>query len=111
MRDLFHPKRSEIELTAVMHALSDPTRLDIVRGLADGSEQPCGNFGVDVAKSTLSQHFKVLRDAGLIRTRVEGTTRWQTLRRDDLDARFPGLLDAIVGTRAGRKARATARTS
>ena len=53
MRDLFHPKRSDIELTAVMHALSDPTRLDIVRQLADGEEQACGTFGVGVAKSTL----------------------------------------------------------
>jgi DNA-binding transcriptional ArsR family regulator len=97
MRELYHPKRSEIELTAVMHALSDPTRLSIVRSLADGQEQACGTFAVDVAKSTLSQHFKVLRDAGLVRTRLEGTLRMQTLRRDDLDARFPGLLDAVVG--------------
>ena len=97
MRELYHPKRSEIELTAVMHALSDPTRLSIVRSLADGQEQACGTFAVDVAKSTLSQHFKVLRDAGLVRTRLEGTLRMQTLRRGDLDARFPGLLDAIVG--------------
>ena len=110
MRDLFHPKRSDIELTAVMHALSDPTRLDIVRQLADGEEQACGNFGVGVAKSTLSQHFKVLRDSGVIRTRVDGTTRWQTLRRDDLDARFPGLLDAILGAdRRGRRVRVGAR--
>ena len=112
MRDLFHPKRSDIELTAVMHALSDPTRLDIVRQLADGEEQACGTFGVGVAKSTLSQHFKVLRDSGVIRTRVDGTTRWQTLRRDDLDARFPGLLDAVLGAGArSRRVRMPARTS
>ena len=112
MRDLFHPKRSEIELTAVMHALSDPTRLDIVRQLADGQEQACGTFGVGVAKSTLSQHFKVLRDSGVIRTRVDGTTRWQTLRRDDLDARFPGLLDAVLGADPrSRSRRSPARTS
>ena len=74
MRELYHPKRSEIELTAVMHALSDPTRLSIVRQLADGEEQACGTFAVDVAKSTLSQHFKVLRDSGVVRTRVDGTT-------------------------------------
>jgi DNA-binding transcriptional ArsR family regulator len=97
VRDLYHPNRAAIELTAVMHALSDPTRLSIVRGLADGEERACGTFMVDVGKSTLSQHFKVLRDAGLVTTRIEGTTRMQTLRREDLDARFPGLLDAILG--------------
>jgi DNA-binding transcriptional ArsR family regulator len=103
MRDLYHPKRSEIELTGVMHALSDPTRLSIVQELADGHEQACGTFAVDVGKSTLSQHFKVLRDAGLVTTRVDGTTRMQTLRRADLDARFPGLLDAILGPVRGRR--------
>ena len=106
MRDLFHPKRSEIELTAVMHALSDPTRLDIVRGLADGSEQPCGNFGVDVAKSTLSQHFKVLRDAGLIRTRVSHPSV-----RDQLTAVMHALSDPtrLDIVRSGRRQRAAVR--
>jgi DNA-binding transcriptional ArsR family regulator len=93
-----HPRLDEIELTAVMHALSDPVRLRIVAELAaepDG-ERACGSFALPVTKSTCTHHFKVLREAGVIRTRVVGTTRLNSLRRDDLDARFPGLIDAVL---------------
>ncbi len=102
MRQLRHPSVRELDLTRVLHALSDPTRLAIVRELSQADDQPCGSFAVTVAKSTLSQHFAVLRDAGVIRTRVEGTQRFQTLRRDDLDKRFPGLLDAVLGAARSR---------
>ncbi|GAA2251239.1 helix-turn-helix transcriptional regulator [Streptomyces amakusaensis] len=96
MRTLTHPGRSDIELTAVFHALSDPTRLAIVRGLVGIEERSCGALGIPLSKSTLSHHLKVLRDAGVTHTRIEGTHRYMSLRREDLDARFPGLLDVAL---------------
>jgi DNA-binding transcriptional ArsR family regulator len=95
--DIAHPQRAEIELAAVLHALSDPVRLKIVAALARGEgEQTCGSFDVPVTKSTCTHHFKVLREAGVIRQRQEGTARLNTLRREDLEARFPGLLETIL---------------
>jgi DNA-binding transcriptional ArsR family regulator len=93
-----HPQRDEIELGAVLHALSDPVRLTIVAGLEGRCEAAptCGSFSLPVTKSTCTHHFKVLREAGVIHQRQEGTARRNTLRREDLDARFPGLLDAIL---------------
>jgi DNA-binding transcriptional ArsR family regulator len=91
-----HPQRDELELPAVLHALSDPVRLRIVAGLARGDERTCGSFELPVTKSTCTHHFRVLREAGVIRQRAEGTTRVNTLRQEDLDARFPGVLDAIL---------------
>jgi DNA-binding transcriptional ArsR family regulator len=98
---LRHPKASAIELVAVLHALSDPMRLQIVATLAAaGGEHTCNSFDLPIVKSTCTHHFKVLREAGLIRQRVVGTSRVNSLRRDDLDARFPGLLEAVIrGTR------------
>jgi DNA-binding transcriptional ArsR family regulator len=96
--EIAHPTRSEIELGAVLHALSDPVRLRIVATLAAAgeSEQPCGSFNLPVTKSTCTHHFKVLRQAGIIYQRQEGTARLNRLRRDDLEARFPGLLGTIL---------------
>ena len=91
-----HPRRDEIELAAVLHALSDPVRLQIVAALAESDERTCGSFELPVTKSTCTHHFKVLREAGVINQRPEGTTRVNTLRRDDLEARFPGLLATIL---------------
>lgn len=94
---LAHPERDELELAAVLHALSDPWRLRIVADLAAcGGERTCKSFNLPIVKSTCTHHFKVLREAGLIRQQVVGTTRINTLRRDDLEARFPGLLDAVL---------------
>src|SRR5947199_10869962 len=91
-----HPAREELELSAVLHALSDPVRLMIVAELAtDEREYTCGSFELPVTKSTCTHHFKVLREAGLSKQRQQGTTRLNKLRRDDLEARFPGLLDTI----------------
>jgi DNA-binding transcriptional ArsR family regulator len=91
-----HPARDDIDLAAVLHALSDPVRLEIVAGLAAGEERACGSFDVAVTKSTCTHHFRVLREAGLIRQRQQGTMRLNSLRRDDLEARFPGLLGTIL---------------
>ena len=96
-----HPAREEIDLAAVLHALSDPMRLRIVAELSDGVERTCKSFDLPIVKSTCTHHFKVLREAGVIKQRVVGTTRINSLRRGDLEARFPGLLDAVIqGTAA-----------
>jgi DNA-binding transcriptional ArsR family regulator len=92
-----HPAIDDIALPAVLHALSDPMRLRIVRELAETGACNCGAFSVPVAKSTLSHHLKVLREAGVTLTEPEGTQRVVSLRAEDLNARFPGLLDAVLG--------------
>jgi DNA-binding transcriptional ArsR family regulator len=93
---LAHPDGTEIELAAVLHALSDPVRLQIVAGLAAGEERTCKSFDLPVVKSTCTHHFRVLREAGVIYQRLDGTTKLNKLRRGDLDERFPGLLSAIL---------------
>jgi DNA-binding transcriptional ArsR family regulator len=99
-----HPTREQIELPMVLDCLSDPTRLAIVFALAGNDEGArelrCGDFNAFSGKSNLAYHFSKLREAGLIETRIVGTTRYQRLRRKDLDARFPGLLDAIIKSAA-----------
>ncbi len=86
-----------LDLVGVLGALSDPVRLEIVRVLAAaGEERCCGEIHLPVSKSTGSHHYKVLRDEGIIDTREEGTRRYQRLRRAELDAAFPGLLDSIL---------------
>jgi DNA-binding transcriptional ArsR family regulator len=96
MRSISHPVTEQLSLPGVLHALSDPVRLDIVRTLSEGVETSCGALGVPVSKSTLSHHLKVLRDAGLTQTRAEGVHRFVSLRADDIDARFPGLLECVL---------------
>jgi len=96
--ELHHPSRDEIELATVLHALSDPQRLQIVRLLAtQDTAVPCGSIELGVTKSTATHHFRVLREAGVIQQTPTGTTKLTTLRRADLDARLPGLLDAVLG--------------
>jgi DNA-binding transcriptional ArsR family regulator len=96
VRVIAHPEARQLELPAVLHALSDPVRLQIVCALSDGCEIACGRLGVAVTKSTLSHHLKVLRDAGLTRTRCEGVQRLVSLRAQDLEQRFPGLLACVL---------------
>jgi DNA-binding transcriptional ArsR family regulator len=96
MRTPSHPPSHELELTNVLHALSDPVRLEIVRALDGGSELACSCLGTPVSKSTLSHHLKVLRESGITSTRAEGTQRLVSLRTDDLEACFPGLLGCIL---------------
>ncbi|MEU2786488.1 helix-turn-helix transcriptional regulator [Streptomyces sp. NPDC007110] len=103
-RDLPHPAREEIRLEGVLHALSDPMRLRIVRELAAvGQELSCSHFDLPVTKSTTTHHFRVLRESGVIRQIYRGTAKMNGLRTDDLDGLFPGLLDALLDA-AGRQA-------
>jgi DNA-binding transcriptional ArsR family regulator len=92
-----HPRLDDVALAAALHALSDPTRLAIVRRLAVGGELSCSAAARhDVPKSTLSNHFRILRGAGLLRTRSAGRDHLSTLRREEFDARFPGLLETVL---------------
>jgi DNA-binding transcriptional ArsR family regulator len=103
----YHPPTEDLELPTVLHALSDPQRLRIVRELsADPQPRQCSAFGVKVSKSTCTHHFRVLREAGVIRQEQLGTARLNSLRRDDLDLRFPGLLDAVLASADDRVAAA-----
>ncbi|MCD0445395.1 helix-turn-helix domain-containing protein [Glycomyces sp. A-F 0318] len=101
MKPMRHPNPEEMALVEVMGALSDPIRVGLVRLLADGRERGWGELRAPVAKSTLSHHLRVLRDAGVTRTRQEGTRCFVVLRRDDLDDRFPGLLKAVLDAADG----------
>jgi DNA-binding transcriptional ArsR family regulator len=94
------PAHERLSLTDVLHALSDPTRLAVVAQLDRVGELSCGCLTVSVAKSTLSQHLRVLREAGVTHTRPDGNQRWLSVRRDALDAQFPNLLDAVLAAHA-----------
>lgn len=87
-----------LQTTAVLHALADPVRLELVRQLY-AAQQPiaCGAFDTPVAKSTLSHHFKILREAGIIATEPEGGRSMNRIRRQEVDDAFPGLLRALFG--------------
>ncbi|MEV4544913.1 ArsR/SmtB family transcription factor [Micromonospora echinaurantiaca] len=95
--ELHEPELRDVPVTAVLAALADDVRLQIVRALAEGGgESACGTFEFGVSKATRSHHLKVLREAGLTRTRVAGTSRFVRLRREELDRLYPGLLDAVL---------------
>jgi DNA-binding transcriptional ArsR family regulator len=96
VRGFKHPRIEDVPLELVFHALSDPVRLDIVRQLAATSEASCHALNAGRPKSSMSHHFRVLRDAGLVRTRTQGTSHANALRRGELDGRFPGLIDALL---------------
>jgi DNA-binding transcriptional ArsR family regulator len=90
------PSRDALTLPRVLHALSDQVRLEIVLKLAAAGELPCGSFEIAMPKSSLSHHFRVLRNSGVVLTRREGKEWVNSLRREDLEARFPGLLDTVI---------------
>lgn len=91
------PELADMDLASVLQALADPVRLEIVRTLhAVQGAKACGTFDLPVGKSTLSHHFKVLREVGLIHQRVDGRRRLSELREDDVDERFPGLLASVL---------------
>lgn len=98
MKTITHPPIKDVRLESVLYALSDPVRLSVVWQLAENGEMTCGQFVCceQKGKSTMTHHFRVLRDSGLINTRVSGREHLTTLRRKELDARFPGLLDTIL---------------
>ncbi|SMH44261.1 DNA-binding transcriptional regulator, ArsR family [Rathayibacter oskolensis] len=97
------PAVESIEIVALLKALADPARLRVVSRLSDGEYHPCttDEYGLSLHKSTLSFHFKTLREAGLTETRVRGRDHAVRLRIDDVDQRFPGLLAAVLGATAG----------
>jgi len=95
-KELHHPDRAQLDLSAVLEALSEPTRRDIVLRLADDGEAACMAFDECGPKTNLSYHFARLREAGVTRVRLDGPYRKISLRRDDLAARFPGLLESIL---------------
>jgi DNA-binding transcriptional ArsR family regulator len=97
---LEHPPVDALDLATIMGALADEHRLAIVRTLAADGERVCGTFDLGISKATRSHHLKILRESGVTQTRVEGTRRIVSLRREDLDARFPGLLDALLAAAA-----------
>lgn len=91
-----HPSREEIRLEDVLGALSSPIRLAVLQVIADQQEHPCSSVLPQVSKSTMTHHYRILREAGIARQSHVGRSYTLTLRRDDLDSRFPGLLDAIL---------------
>jgi DNA-binding transcriptional ArsR family regulator len=93
------PDRDHLDLSSVLHALSDPQRRGIVAELAASDvPRPCGSFAPTITKSTRTHHFRVLREAGIVEQWKEGTSKMSRLRRDDIDARFPGLLDSVLSS-------------
>jgi DNA-binding transcriptional ArsR family regulator len=93
-----HPPTSALDLATIMRTVGDPVRLEIVRILADGRPRLCGELSdaLGIPTSTGSYHLRLLREAGLTRARSEGTQRLISLRRDDLDERYPGLVDVLT---------------
>jgi DNA-binding transcriptional ArsR family regulator len=101
MRPLFHPSIEEVTVEGILHALSDPVRVAIYADIvAQECPQSCSNFltvsDMAIPKSTLSQHFKILREAGLIRSERHGVEMHNISRCTELQQRFPGLIRAIV---------------
>ncbi|MNJ96756.1 Helix-turn-helix domain protein [compost metagenome] len=96
-----HPKLKDISLEQVLKALGDPVRISIVRELlkTTNEEKACGTFDYSVTKATFSHHMQILREAGVVKTRQEGTKKMTSLRSEDLKKRFPGLLEMITSSR------------
>jgi DNA-binding transcriptional ArsR family regulator len=104
MRPLVHPSIEDVTVEGILHALSDPVRMSIFADIAAQTcVQTCSTFrqvsDKEIPKSTLSQHFKALREAGLIRAERHGVEMRNTSRCDELDARFPGLISTIMNAR------------
>lgn len=127
MRPLFHPSIEDVTVEAILHALSDPVRVSIYSDIvAQACPQNCSSFSTvsekAIPKSTLSQHFKALREAGLIRGERRGVEMQNTSRCTEIDKRFPGLIAAIMNAHtiqsrekqqptAGRRRPGTRKTS
>ena len=107
MRPLLHPSINDVTVEGILHALSDPVRVAIFSGLAASScSLSCSNFlktgEKDIPKSTLSQHFKILRDAGLIHSTRQGVEMQTVSRCEEINGRFPGLVPAILQAHAAQ---------
>lgn len=103
MRRLPQPAVADLDLAVVLHALGDPVRLELARRLAADEEVTCAPAGLRVPKSTLSNHWRILREAGITSTTVDGRHRRVRLRSADLEERFPGLLAVVLGTTTGSR--------
>ncbi|ADB48746.1 ArsR/SmtB family transcription factor [Conexibacter woesei] len=99
VREIPHPAVDQFDLATILRTCGEPLRLALIRLLADGHERNCGDLAatLELPISTTSYHLRLLREAGVTRTRAAGTGRWISLRRDDLDARYPGLVDVLLG--------------
>jgi DNA-binding transcriptional ArsR family regulator len=114
MRPLIHPRVEEVPVEAILHALSDPVRVAIYADIVKGCKENCSTFLTvgerEIPKSTLSQHFKILREAGLIRSERKGVEIFNTSRCEEVESHYPGLIKAIVKaheiqTRAEKRAK------
>lgn len=106
MRSPLHPAKNQISLPNVLFALSDPTRLRIVKAISEHDQMNCCDIQIDLSKSTASRHFRVLREAGIIRMEPRGIVCINSLRREELDELFPGLLDSVLQAMEPPRARA-----
>lgn len=97
------PELGEVEIETILQALADPVRLQIVRLLRQGGESACGSLALPVKRSTASHHMRVLRESGVVETRLEGNSRISKLRWDELDQRFPGLLASVLDAAPAQK--------
>lgn len=114
MRPLFHPSIEDVSVEGILHALADPVRVAIFTQIAGSScARTCSQFltldGRNIPKSTLSQHFKALREAGLIRSERHGVEVRNTSRCEELYGRFPGLIKAIIEAHRVQQAGACAK--
>ena len=98
IRDIRHPAAAELDLATILRTVGDPLRLAIVRELADDRERTCGQLqdALGLPASTCSYHLRLLREAGVTRARAHGTERLITLRREDLEDRYPGLVAVLI---------------
>jgi DNA-binding transcriptional ArsR family regulator len=111
-RTLEHPDLSKVPLQQVLEALADPVRRAVVSQLVQaGRDMSCGTFVAPVSPSTLTHHFNVLREAGVIRQYYVGTTKMNALRAHEMQERFPGLLPAVVAASAEEGEAAAAEAS
>ena len=98
VREIRHPATAELDLPTILRTTGDPVRLALIRLLSDDRERTCTELrhALDMPASTLSYHVRLLREAGVTRSRPAGTERHVSLRRDDLESRFPGLVNVLV---------------
>jgi DNA-binding transcriptional ArsR family regulator len=101
MKPLYHPPIESIPYTKILHALSEPNRIRIIRCLNESGENNCSAYSIELMlnKSTVSHHIKILREAGLIEGRIEGKEHIYSLRKEEVDKKFPGLLHSVFAVK------------